>query len=86
MEKLAVIIKSLVKKEGLKVLSSENNKMKVVNFQNKKKYNIIIDDYCIRSDNYFYSKISTEHYKSFLKSKGFKEIIAKSVIINSDCV
>jgi len=74
----------LLKKNNFKILSDNNNHLKVINFKEKKKYNIKFENNTIYSDNGFPSLDRCNEYTRYLKDLGFKEIKAAKVIINHD--
>lgn len=74
----------LVKKRGLKILIDNKNHLKIVNFKEKKKYNIRFENNTISSDNCFNYEVSCDDYTQYLRDAGMEEIKAARVIVNSD--
>lgn len=79
-------IKSVIKKQNLKIIEEDNGKLKVIGFGKNKKYDIEVKSDVIYSSNGFHYNIDTDKYGQFLIKNGFEKIKTTEVVLNCDSV
>ena len=79
-------IKSVIKKQNLKIIEEDNGKLKVIGFGKNKKYDIEVKSNVIHSSNGFHYDIDVDEYGRFLIKNGFEKIKTTKVVINSDSI